>query len=139
MASLVASWSKDPGTKVGAVIVRPDLTVASLGYNGFPRGVVDFPKYLNNKEEKYARTVHAELNAILNSKEPLSGYTLYWYPGVLGTCSQCAAAIIQSGIKRVVTSVSKGDDTKSVYGKKGFTATVGRHLLKQRGIIYEEI
>jgi deoxycytidylate deaminase len=36
-------WSKDPSTKVGAVIVRPDLTVASIGYNGFPRGMSDDP------------------------------------------------------------------------------------------------
>jgi len=39
MADLVGSWSKDPSTKVGAVIIRPDRTIASVGYNGFPRGV----------------------------------------------------------------------------------------------------
>lgn len=99
MAELVATWSKDPSTKVGAVIVRPDKTIASVGYNGFPRGCLDDPKYYKEREVKYARVIHAEMNAILNAKEPLGGYTLYT---TFPTCSQCAASIIQAGIKRVV-------------------------------------
>ena len=39
MARLVSGWSKDPSTKVGAVIVRPDKTIASVGYNGIAIGV----------------------------------------------------------------------------------------------------
>lgn len=109
LAKHVGSWSKDPSTKVGAVIVRPDRTVASLGYNGFPRGVVDGDDRLNDRPTKYAMVVHAELNAILSSKEDLTGHTLYVSP--LHPCSQCAAAIIQSGIKRVVAHYTepKGD------------------------------
>ena len=34
-----ATWSKDPSTQVGAVIVDQDQRVVSLGYNGPPRGV----------------------------------------------------------------------------------------------------
>ena len=34
-------WSKDPSTKVGAVIANDQHQVLSLGYNGFPRGVED--------------------------------------------------------------------------------------------------
>ena len=41
LAEHVADWSKDPSTKTGAVIVRPDRTIASMGYNGFPRGMAD--------------------------------------------------------------------------------------------------
>lgn len=91
-----ASKSKDPSTKVGAVIVRPDRTIASMGWNGFPRGVSDI---YEDREHKLLRTVHAELNAILNAREPLHGYTLYVSP--LFPCSNCAAAIIQAGIKTV--------------------------------------
>lgn len=97
MAELVGSWSKDPSTQVGTIIVRPDRTVASLGYNGFPRGVKD--EYLD-REHKLLRTVHAEMNAILSAREPLHGYVLFVSP--LFPCSNCAAAIIQSGIKKVV-------------------------------------
>lgn len=97
LAELVGSWSKDPSTRVGAVIVRPDRTIASLGYNGFPRGVDD--KYLD-RDHKLLRTVHAEMNAILSAREALAGCTLYVSP--LFPCSNCAAAIIQSGIGAVV-------------------------------------
>jgi dCMP deaminase len=97
MAELVGSWSKDPSTKVGAVIVRPDRTIASLGYNGFPRGVKD--EY-QDRDHKLLRTVHAEMNAILSAREPMKGYTLYVSP--LFPCANCAAAIIQSGVSTVV-------------------------------------
>ena len=33
----VATWSKDPGTKVGAVLVL-DRRIIATGYNGFPHG-----------------------------------------------------------------------------------------------------
>lgn len=100
LAHQVASWSKDPSTQVGAVIARPDRTIASLGYNGFPRGVDDSPMIYEARPLKLMRTVHAELNAILSSREPLHGCTIYVTP--LCPCSNCAAAIIQSGIHRVV-------------------------------------
>ena len=100
MARFIArEFSKDPSTKVGAVITRPDRTVAGIGYNGLPRGVADDERLLD-RDLKYEMTVHAELNAILNCREPLAGYTLYVWP--LPPCSRCAAAIIQAGIRRVV-------------------------------------
>lgn len=97
-----AAKSKDPSTKVGAVIVRPDNTIASMGWNGFPRGV---PDTYEDREHKLLRTVHAEMNAILNAREPLHGYTLYCVP--LHPCSNCAAAIIQAGIKAVHTKMGQ--------------------------------
>jgi dCMP deaminase len=100
LADLVATRSRDPNTKVGAVILRPDNTIAAAGYNGFPRGTYDDDEIYADKTRKLLRVVHAELNAILTSREPLHGYTLYVSP--LHPCSQCAAAIIQSGIKTVI-------------------------------------
>lgn len=99
LAKEVASWSKDPSSTVGAVIVRPDRTVASVGFNGFPRGVEDSSFLIENRDAKLLRTIHAELNAILAAKEPLVGYSLFVWP--FQPCAQCAAAIIQSGIKEV--------------------------------------
>jgi dCMP deaminase len=99
LAKEVASWSKDPSSQVGAVIVRPDRTVASVGFNGFPRGVEDNSFLIENRDAKLLRTIHAELNAILAAKEPLVGYSLFVWP--FQPCSNCAAAIIQSGIKEV--------------------------------------
>lgn len=101
LAEHVASWSKDPSTQVGAVIVRPDKTIASLGFNGLPRGVPDLPETLADRETKYAIVVHAEINAVLHARESLAGYTLYVWP--FHPCSNCASAIVQAGIGRVVT------------------------------------
>jgi dCMP deaminase len=105
LARFIGAWSKDPSTKVGAVIVRPDRTVAAVGYNGFPRGVLDHAERYADRKIKYAMVVHAESNALLNSRESLEGYTLYVTP--LPPCSQCAAAVIQRGITRVVIDQKK--------------------------------
>ena len=98
LAQSVAQWSKDPSTKVGAVIVRPDRTIASVGYNGAPRGVTD--DNLDDRDYKLAVTVHAEMNAILSAHERLDGCTLYVWP--MPPCSHCAGAVIQSGVCKVV-------------------------------------
>lgn len=99
LAKHVSTWSHDPSTKVGAVIVNENRVVVGMGYNGFPRGVQDSPERLNNKELKRELVVHAELNAILNSNGSVKGCDLYVYP--YPPCNECAKAIIQSGIKRV--------------------------------------
>lgn len=105
LAQLVASWSKDPSTQCGAVIVRPDRTVASVGFNGFPRGCDDSDELYADRPTKYSRVVHAEVNAVLHCRDPfpLEGYTLYTYPANLSpTCDRCATVVIQSGIDRIV-------------------------------------
>lgn len=99
LAHAVASKSKDPSTKVGCIIVRRDNTICSVGYNGFPRDIEDTPERLNNRETKYALTVHAEMNAILSAREPVKGYKLYT---TLLTCDRCFLHIIQAGIKHIV-------------------------------------
>ena len=71
MTKMVASWSKDPSTKCGAVIVRPDKTVCSVGFNGFAKYCQDKESYYSNRDTKYARVIHAEVNAILHSSEKL--------------------------------------------------------------------
>lgn len=103
LAEQVAEWSKDPRKKCGAVIVRPDLSVCSVGFNRFPKGVADTPTLWNNQTEKRKRVVHAEEVALLACREPLQGYTLYSVPGHIGpSCDRCAASIIEAGIMRVV-------------------------------------
>lgn len=107
LAAHIASWSRDPSTQCGAVIVRPDKTVASIGFNGLPRGVADTDERLHNREVKLGMVVHSEVNAILHARESLAGYTLYVHP--FHPCSNCAAAIIQSGSTRVVTLATPED------------------------------
>ncbi|MDP8268300.1 MAG: hypothetical protein P9L97_06175 [Candidatus Tenebribacter davisii] len=74
LAEHIAFWSKDPSTKVGSVITD-NKRIVSLGFNGYPKGIPDDD--LNNRQNKYAKVIHGELNAILFSKEDLTGFTLY--------------------------------------------------------------
>jgi dCMP deaminase len=107
LAKHIAQWSKDPSTLVGAVIVRPDRTICSLGYNGLPRGVQNEQKILMDRGLKLRVMVHAEVNAILSAAEVVAGCTIYVWP--FQPCAQCAAQIVQSGIKRVVTLSSDNE------------------------------
>lgn len=100
LCDLVASRSRDPGRKCGAAIFRPNGTLVSIGYNGYPRNTDDDPEIYLDRPRKLLRTIHAELNALLTAKEPLDGYTMYVVP--FHSCSNCAACIIQKGITRVV-------------------------------------
>jgi dCMP deaminase len=106
LARLVSTWSKDPSTQVGAVITRGKFVV-SLGFNGHPKGVEDTPERLEIRENKYRTIIHAEINAILTAKQDLEGCTIYLWPFM--PCSQCGAAIVQAGIKRVVAPQADND------------------------------
>jgi len=101
LAKQISSWSKDPKTKVGAVIANDKRFILGTGYNGFPRGVEDRPERYEDHDTKYAFVVHADLNAILNCEHRPEGATFYIWP--LFPCNHCAKAIIQAGIKRVVS------------------------------------
>lgn len=105
LATLIATWSKDPSTKVGAVIIDADRRIVSTGYNGFPRGVYDYVDRYEDKAQKYPMIVHAEANAIVSAPLVLRGrgcaLITTKYP-----CSSCAKLIIQSGIYQVHTPPS---------------------------------
>ena len=101
VAKEVATWSKDPGTCVGSVLVK-DRRILATGYNGFPAGIDDSLERYSNQELKLAYTVHAEVNALLNAAKNGSetkGSTLYvTFP----PCVNCSTCIVQAGVKRVV-------------------------------------
>jgi dCMP deaminase len=104
MAKQVASKSKDPSTQTGAVIVRPDWSQCSVGFNGFPKRMKDDPELYANREEKYSRIVHCEVNAQLFSRDAsLEGYTLYTWP--FASCDRCCVQMLQAGITRFVAPV----------------------------------
>lgn len=100
LAEHVAGWSKDPSTKVGAVIVNDMKQVLSMGYNGFPRGVHDCSERYNDRATKLKFVAHAERNALDNAYVNVEGATLY---STLFPCNDCAKGIIQRGIRQVVT------------------------------------
>lgn len=129
LAIHVAGWSKDPSTKVGAVIVDDERRVVSLGYNGLPRGVHDDSTILNNKELKLQIVKHAEENAILNSLLRPAGCTIYvtHHP-----CASCAGSIIQSGISRVVFPTVPLDNTFSQRWQESIL--LAQKILEEAGV-----
>ena len=113
MARLVSTWSKDPSTQTGAVIVRPNLTVASVGFNGFPQNMRDLPELYANREEKYSRIVHCEINALILAGTPITDCTLYTYPFL--SCDRCCVQMLQAGIRRFVAPTAT-DEQLSRWG-----------------------
>ena len=98
IAEVVSKRSKDPHTKVGAVIVK-DNHILGIGYNAEPKGFnYDFDW---NSSEKYDYVIHAELNAIANSTffgNSIVGSTIYL---TLSPCHECMKLLIQYGIETI--------------------------------------
>jgi dCMP deaminase len=108
-----ARMSKDPSTKVGAIIVGPARELVSAGFNGFPRHVDDTPERLADRDTKLELIVHAEMNAVLAAARAgirLKGCTMYVAASdasgrVWGGCPciRCTVEVIQAGIAEVVS------------------------------------
>lgn len=101
LAAHVATWSKDPSTQVGCVLVNDQQQVVGMGYNGFPRGVEDSSDRYDDRPTKYAMVVHAEANAILNAVGSTRGTTAYV---THRPCASCSGLLIQAGIHRIITN-----------------------------------
>lgn len=131
LAHLSALRSKDPNTQVGACIVDNENKVVSIGYNGMPRGCKDenmpWEREGGFLTTKYAYVVHAELNAILNSPRSVKGCTLYVS---LFPCNECAKAIIQSGIKKVIYESDKYNGTDGNVASKKMLNDAGIELMQ---------
>lgn len=132
LAILSSKRSKDPNTQVGACIVNDEKRIVSVGYNGAPNGINDdtdmkWDRDGDFKDTKYAYVCHSELNAILNSKSDLKGCTLYV---TLFPCNECAKAIIQSGIKKIVYLSDKYNGTDG--------NVVAKYMFDKVNIKYEE-
>ncbi len=133
VAYLSAMRSKDPSTQVGACIVSPENKILSMGYNGMPIGCSDDEFPWNRESEdpydnKYFYTTHSELNAILNYRGgSLEGAKMYV---TLFPCNECAKAIIQCGIKKVIYADDKYSDTPGVRASK--------RMLESAGVAFEK-
>ena len=107
MAGTIALRSHHSTFKVGALIVTSDNTqVLSLGYNGNAAGLSNVPQ---SEEPGCSGLLHAEINALLkldynNPKDKVMYLTL-------SPCTNCAIAVINSGIKKIVYKTKYRDDT----------------------------
>lgn len=116
LAREISTWSKDPSTKVGSVIVDSKNTIVSTGYNGLNRKSNDDIEKYNNRDIKYKLILHAERNAIIfGERQRLIGASIFVYPFL--PCSMCASMIIQAEIIRVVT-------LKNMWSKEEFDLAI---------------
>ena len=133
LAEYISQWSKDRNRKVGAIIVN-DKHVISTGYNGFITGSDDESDYKHNRPEKYFYTVHAEANAIYQAvKNGVSVNNCDIYV-TLFPCSECCKAIIQSGIKRLITYEPDWNDDRW-----GESFRYSKEMLTESNILIEYI
>ena len=135
IAVMSAKRSKDPSTQVGCCIVNDEKRIMTVGYNGMPAGCDD-DEYPWEREgamlnTKYAFVCHAELNAILNNRSgSLENCTAYV---TLFPCNECAKAIIQSGIKRIIYLSDKYADTDSTKASKKMLDSAGVEYCEYEG------
>lgn len=113
VSQVIAGWSKDPSTKVGAIAVSVDRRILAQGYNGFPSGSRDLIANYENREVKYQMIVHAEANIIYNACRHQSGLhssTVFVY----GTypCPECIKALAQVGVTRIVFQLGESGNAK---------------------------
>jgi len=127
MAEMVSTWSKDPSTQCGAVLTR-GKEVISLGFNGFPKNTYDGKEIYADRPRKYKRVIHAEQNAVLFAKRDLTDATCYVYP--MPPCSNCAALLIQSGIKRIVTIQPSNEQLE----RWGYSFREANEMYKDAGV-----
>ena len=134
MAYLVSMKSKDPSTKVGAVIVGSDNEVRMTGYNGLPRNISDLFERYANKEFKNLAVNHAEENAIIQCARvgiSSKGCTMYvpWIP-----CAKCSKSIIQAGIIKVIYDANFPGNKRENQKNWEYSISISLEILKEAGI-----
>ena len=133
LAKEVSKWSKDPSVKVGAIAVGDIGQVLAQGYNGFPRGVTDSIERYHDRETKYRYVVHAEANCIYNAARngvSLDNATMYVFG--LPACTECAKAMIQVGIKRIVMPPKQNVPEKWLH-----SCEESQQMLEEVGVSYD--
>ncbi len=135
IACLSSLRSKDPNTKVGACIVDKDHKVVTIGYNGMPRGIDEEQLSWNKGEgldNKYLYVCHAEMNAILNTRNGAALKDCILYV-TLFPCNECAKALIQVGIKELVYADNKYKDTTGIQASLKMLTLAGVKVRKYEG------
>src|SRR6266478_3406490 len=139
LAKIVSTWSKDPSTKVGAVLVNDLKQVVGMGYNRFARGVEDSDERLNDRETKYKFVVHAEVNAIIQAGDAARGSILYVYPSFMmpPICHECCKVAIQAGVQGIVGF--SPDETDPRVQRWKDSISVSREMWHEANLWIEEI
>lgn len=143
LAELISTWSLDPSTKVGAVLVTADCKVIGIGYNGLFSGMND--GLLNTtegghcdvhggdlREFKLAHTVHAEINAFANKTVLKTDKELYLFV-TKPICSECAKHAVLNKVSGIYCKSADADFSDR------WKNDVAVSVLKNMNINYTEI
>lgn len=130
LAREVSTWSKDPSTKTGAVIVNGSREF--LGYNGFPKNTLDDPWIYEDRELKLSKVIHCEMNAAIKAGPLAVGSTLYTWPFM--SCDRCAAHMVQFGIKRAVAPKPPQD----IIDRWGKSISLSKKYFEEAGVVLVE-
>lgn len=135
LAKYYSQYSKDPSTKVGAILVFNNRVVG-MGYNGFPPGVEDSEERYNNRELKYKLVVHAEINAIISAGKEAIGSTLYVWPSFAlpPICNECCKVAITAGVSEIVGYTADANDERALRWKDSIA--IAKLLCDEAGISY---
>ena len=136
IARVVALKSKDPSTKIGAVIVGPKDEIRTTGYNGFPRFIADDEERWADKDVKYGFVEHAERNAIYNAARcgiKTEECAIYM---TAPPCRECARAIIQAGIREVYYPENHPFREREDWAE---SLAFAKNLLFEAGIYFREV
>jgi len=106
-------FSKDPSTKVAAILIEPNSgMVVSTGFNGMPRNINEKKPERWERPLKYRYVAHAEVNAICNAAR--HGISVEGSIAVVTfhPCVECCKALIQCGVKGIVTETPNMQDER---------------------------
>lgn len=138
LAKEISKWSKDPSSKIGAVIVDDRKVIISTGYNGFPESMDDKESDYLNRELKYQFIIHGEMNALLNALKTgrsVRDCNLFVYG--LPVCSYCAKHIAQSGIKYVCMAFESNNERVTRWFETEWH--ISKNIFEKSNISYEFI
>lgn len=134
LARHVATWSKDPSSKHGAVVVV-DRRAIGMGFNGFPPNIEDSKDRLENRDFKYKHVVHAEVNALLNCVTSAAHATLYV---TSIPCIRCMSTILASRMVQIerVVYIEPTEDYLSRWGED---AVLSKAVMEEAMVYYTQV
>ena len=116
MAKVVSQRSHDIHTQHGCIITDINNRILGVGYNGFPRRLVD-DNLPTSRPEKYKWMIHAEKNALANCVVRPDNGIAY----VTGQCcNDCIMSLWQEGVNKVIMAESHGTQLFDENEKKIF-------------------
>jgi len=138
LARAASARSKDPRTNVGAILIGPDRRILSLGYNGFPDGILETEeRWTSAEKDKYV--IHAEVNALANAARSGVSTDRSWAVITLAPCPNCARTLIAAGIKAVVVDAATTKARLEARPELVDDYTLMRQLFDEAGVAYHEV